>query len=77
MILIDVRTAEEYNEKHALNAINLSLQDIENGITPDVPLSTEIGVYCRTGGRSSAAQQLLAAKGFYSIKNLGGLKDVL
>lgn len=77
MITIDVRTKEEYDTGHADGAINLPLQDLEHGVLPDVSPDTEIMLYCRSGGRSEMARNILASKGFINVVNAGGLSDVI
>lgn len=78
-ILIDVRTAEEYAERHAPLALHLPLDDIlagEIGELSRVEKNTPIELYCRSGARSEKAKQALEADGFTDVVNLGGLDDV-
>lgn len=75
-ILLDVRTAEEFNSGHAEHSLNLSLQDIEVGKTPEVGKDAKIYVYCRSGNRSASAINILKKAGFTNLMNLGGLADV-
>jgi phage shock protein E len=77
MILIDVRTAEEFLEQHADGAENFPLQNLQNGSLPDYPLSSEITLYCRSGGRSEMALRIMKGRGFTNVKNGGGLADVM
>jgi rhodanese-related sulfurtransferase len=72
MILIDVRTPSEYAVGHYPNAINHELDLMMQGVFPNLPLDTEIQVYCRSGNRSEMAKQLLERAGFKNIKNIGG-----
>lgn len=79
-IVIDVRTKEEFNEKHAENAINISLIDISEGnlsLLKNLPKDTNISVYCRSGARASIAKEILEDKGFLHIINLGGIDNIL
>ena len=75
-ILLDVSTAEEFNSGHAEHSLNLSLQDIEVGKTPEVSKDAKIYVYCRSGNRSASAINILKKAGFTNLMNLGGLADV-
>ena len=50
IVLIDVRTEEEYKSGHIPRAINIPNTEIENVINYDK--DTPIAVYCRTGKRS-------------------------
>ena len=74
--LFDVRTPEEYSEKHFAGAENLPIQDIEAGKMPDIDKSTKIYLYCRSGVRAASAAKYLSEAGFVNVVNLGGLSDV-
>ncbi len=76
-ILIDVRTPEEFNTQHAQGAINLPLQDIEQGHMPKCSKTEKVMVYCRTWGRSEIAKEIKGFHGFSNVANAGGLNDVL
>ncbi len=71
MILIDVRTPDEYKTGHYPNAINHELDRFMQGDFPDVSQDTEIQVYCRSGNRSGIAKQLLEKNGFTHVINIG------
>ena len=76
VLLIDVRTPEEFNEGHLKNAklINFKSDDFKDNITK---LSKEktICVYCRSGNRSGKSMELLKQEGYLKIYNLkGGIK---
>lgn len=75
MILIDVRTPSEYADGHYPNAVNHELDLIMQGVFPDVPLDTEIQMYCRSGNRSGIAKQLLERFGFINVTNIGGYTE--
>ena len=77
MILIDVRTPEEYATGCAENAENIPLQELMAGNFPEIDKESEIQVYCRSGGRSSHAKILLENHGFTNVENAGGLHDVM
>lgn len=74
--LIDVRTAEEYKTSHIDGAINLSLQDIEQGTLPTAEKDKPVYVYCRSGSRSSQATMRLKAAGYQNIIDLGAMTHV-
>ncbi len=74
---IDVRTPEEFETGHYPTAINHPLDRLEQGIFPDISKDTPIMVYCRSGGRSTVAEQLLTQAGFTEVTNAGGLADIL
>ncbi len=78
-ILVDVRTKEEFDEKHAKDAVNIPLGEIlagNLGALKDVKKDATIGVYCLSGARSEAAKRKLISLGFGNVSNLGGLSDV-
>ena len=68
-LLIDVRTKEEFKEKHAQNAINIPVQNLEK-YYKYLPKDKEIIVYCRTGSRSHMAALYLEKQGkkVYDVK---------
>lgn len=77
-LLIDVRTAAEYQTGHARAAINIPYEAIAERIatlTPD--RNTHIVLYCRTGRRSGIAEQTLRQMGYQQVENRGGLSDLI
>jgi len=78
-LLIDVRTEEEFEERHAPGALNIPVDEIcdgKLGILESVPKDTRIELYCRSGHRSETAKEALGLLGFTDVVNLGGLADV-
>ncbi len=76
IVLVDVRTAEEYNDEHIPNAILLPLDDIED--KADNVISDKNGIYiiyCRSGNRSATASSQLASMGYENIYDMGGIID--
>lgn len=75
-LLIDVRSPEEYAERHLPGATLLPLDRIGEEIPRVAPdKSTPIQLYCRTGNRSAKAQQLLQQLGYRQVGNLGSLEQ--
>lgn len=76
-VILDVRTPEEYAERHIPNARLLTLDTIDEATAaaaaPDK--SEPVLVYCRTGVRSADAAQRLAALGYTRIYDFGGIVD--
>lgn len=72
-VIIDVRTPMEYNEGHIKNSklIDISDRDFENQLEK-LDKSKTYYVYCRSGGRSSSASQIMIEKGFTKVYNLQG-----
>lgn len=74
VILVDVRTADEYNDGHIDGARNIDVlkDDFNNIATTSLPKDKEIAVYCRSGKRSMKAANILAKDGFKVINLKGG-----
>jgi rhodanese-related sulfurtransferase len=68
--LLDVRTPAEFANGHCSGAINIPVQ-ILSGNLDAVPRDRAVVVYCRSGGRSAAAAELLAGAGFTEICDVG------
>ena len=75
VVLLDVRTAEEYNDGHIQNAINIDVK--QDGFIEEakstLPTDKTIAVYCRSGKRSAKAAGLLAKEGFKIVNLEGGI----
>lgn len=75
-IILDVRTVEEYDEKHIPGAVNIPNETIGTGEIPELPDKDQlILVYCRSGNRSKQASEKLAALGYTNIVEFGGIND--
>ena len=75
-IILDVRTPEEFAEKHIPHAINIPNETIGTEEIPDLPDKAQlILVYCRSGNRSKQASEKLAALGYTNIVEFGGIND--
>ena len=71
VILLDVRTLEEFDAGHIENALHIPLDRINEA--PDhINRNATILVYCRTGVRSNQAAWLLIDMGFTTIYDLMG-----
>ena len=76
-ILLDVRTKEEYNEKHIDGASLLPLDkiDIDSIYQIVSEKDTPIIVYCRSGNRSQQAREKLIALGYSKVYDLGAMSN--
>ena len=75
-IILDVRTTEEFSEKHIPGAINIPNETIGAAEIPELPDKDQlILVYCRSGNRSKQASEKLAALGYTNIVEFGGIND--
>ena len=73
-IILDVRTAEEYSEKHIPGAINIPNETIGTEDIPELPDKEQlILVYCRSGNRSKQASAKLVKLGYTNIVEFGGI----
>ena len=76
VVIVDVRTQEEYVQGHIPGAIcvpNESIVDAQPEELPD--LGQTILVYCRSGRRSKEAAQKLADMGYTNVYEFGGIID--
>ena len=76
IVILDVRTQEEYDAGHIAGAIlvpNETIADKQPQLLPD--LDAEILVYCRSGNRSAQAAKKLIAIGYTNVVDFGGIID--
>ncbi len=72
-ILIDVRTASEFNAGHIPNAKNIDwLSGAFQAAVPSFDPTKTYFLYCRSGNRSGQAANVLATKGFKKVYNMMG-----
>ena len=70
VVIVDVRTAAEFNEGHIVNALNLDVESMNfDSDLAGLDQSVTYALYCRSGNRSSIAARKLADAGFTSILN--------
>ena len=75
-IILDVRTAEEFAEKHIPDAINIPNEVIGTEEIAELPDKDQlILVYCRSGNRSKQASEKLVALGYTKVYEFGGIID--
>ncbi len=69
--IIDVRTPDEYAEKHLKNAQNINWNDadFEKQILV-LDKKTPVFVYCKSGGRSASASKKMVELGFATVYEL-------
>ena len=74
LIMLDVRTAEEYSAGSIPNSINVDV------LSPDfkskidlLDKNKEYLVYCRSGNRAAIASSIMATNGFIRIYNLNNV----
>ena len=75
-IILDVRTPEEFSDKHIPGAINIPNETIGTEEIPELPDKEQlILVYGRSGNRSKQASEKLAALGYTHVVEFGGIND--
>jgi len=66
LIIVDVRTREEYDSGHVEDAILIPISELESRIN-ELSKEEELLIYCRTGNRSSNSVNILKANGYTKI----------
>lgn len=75
-VLLDVRTAEDFNKCHIEGAVLIPHDKIEAGIGSVAPVkTTPIFVYCLSGRRAGIAIEKMKKMGYTDLTNLGGIAD--
>lgn len=76
VIIVDVRTAQEYAQGHISGALLIPNEDISDAQPALLPvLNSEILVYCRSGNRSAQAVQKLKDIGYTNVYDFGGIQS--
>ena len=73
VVIVDVRTAAEFQEGHVPNAINIPLSKIIDN--PAILTSSKekpIVLYCRSGYRAGKAAEALQKDGHQNLRHLDG-----
>ena len=73
-IILDVRTLEEYEEVRIPNSKLINIQEPQSFVDEIEKLdkSKSYFVYCKSGGRSMMACNIMAQMGFSKLANLEG-----
>ena len=75
-IILDVRTQEEYEDKHIPDAVCIPNETIGSAEIPEPPDKDQlILVYCRSGNRSKQAAGKLVSLGYTNIVEFGGINS--
>ncbi|MBO4852873.1 MAG: rhodanese-like domain-containing protein [Schwartzia sp.] len=76
VVIVDVRTQEEYDKKHVRGAICVPIEDIRAGKLDKLPDKNKtLMLYCWTGRRSADSAAILAKQGYKNVYEFGGLVD--
>ncbi len=76
IVLLDVRTREEYEEGHIEGAILIPLDVLKDEVSDIIKdKDTMVFVYCRRGNRSNTAAGILSDLGYLNVYDMGGIID--
>ena len=77
IVLIDVRTPQEYEQGHIENSVNINIAgDSFKEEVEKLDKSQPVYVYCKVGGRSARAASMLKEMGFEEVYDLeGGIRN--
>ena len=75
VVILDVRTASEFDEGHLERAINIDYNqnDFVEKVKSTMPLDKKIAVYCRSGRRSAGAAGKLGNEDYKLVNLKGGI----
>lgn len=78
IVLLDVRSNQEYNEYHLDGAINIPLYELQISVNNIIQNRNNIiVVYCQTGGRSKKAVNILKKLGYTNLYEIdGGIDNI-
>ena len=76
VIILDVRTKQEYEEGHIEGAILIPNTELINRANNELPdKDATILVYCRSGNRSAKAAKELIEAGYTNVFDFGGINN--
>ena len=76
-VLIDVRAEQEFAEGALPGATRIETEDLAERIAAVAPdKDAPVVLYCRSGRRASAAQDLLQELGYTQVFNAGGYQEL-
>ena len=75
VVLLDVRTPQEYAEGHIDGALNINIQsdDFRQRAEKELSKDPTILIYCRSGRRSMEAAGILSELGYKVVNLKGGI----
>ena len=75
LVVLDLRTPEEYSEGHLPNAVNIDYLDPSfTDKIRELNKKKKYMVYCRSGKRSTQAMEIMKQQNFKNVTNmLGGM----
>jgi phage shock protein E len=71
-LVIDVRSPEEFQERHLMGVVNIPLNRLSGEIARHAPDKTQpLLLHCRSGSRSGRGADVLKKMGYQHVVNLG------
>ncbi|MBK6348379.1 MAG: rhodanese-like domain-containing protein [Steroidobacteraceae bacterium] len=71
LLVLDVRTPQEYAEGHVPGAVNVPYDQLASRLA-QVPKDKDVVLYCKSGRRAGIAADVLAANGYTRLSHLEG-----
>ena len=71
LLLLDVRTPEEFAAGHIPGAVNIPFNEVAGHLS-EIPKDDEVVLYCHSGRRAGLAAEALAANGYTKLAHLEG-----
>lgn len=75
-VVLDVRSAGEWEQGHHADAVHIPLDQLEQRLDDVGPTSTPVVVYCHSGARAMVAARVLRKAGYTTVINAGSLGNV-
>ena len=76
VVVVDVRTRDEYDGGHIENAVLVPNESIGSEMPETLPdKDAPLRIYCRSGRRSKHAAEKLLALGYQNVYDFGGVID--
>lgn len=75
ILIIDVRTKEEYVKSHIKNSMNIFVDNISMITHYNIPKDRKIIVYCNSGTKSYTAANALIALGYSNVYDMEGIEE--
>ena len=72
LVVIDVRTPDEFSESHIQGAKNIDYYDSFKAAVKDLDKEAKYVLYCRSGVRSRKSQEIMQSMGFIDVLSLEG-----
>jgi len=77
VIVLDVRSLEEFETGHLVDAINVPVDMVKSDFSKKVTddKNSTIIVYCQSGKRAIEASKILTNMGYINVYTFGGIND--